>query len=130
MAERPNIVFVFSDQQRYSAVGANGNPVVETPHLDAMANQGMVCDNFFSNHPLCSPYRAILLTGQYGWRNGVIDKTYYGAGFAKGMGRLHSLENVEIDDQTHWAPFLEPAPKHVFQCEEALNFSVVMWSNV
>ncbi|MGB0921391.1 MAG: hypothetical protein ACPG1C_08740 [Alphaproteobacteria bacterium] len=64
------------------------------------------------------------------WRNGVIDKTYYGAGFAKGMGRLHSLENVEIDDQTHWAQFIESAPKHVFQCEEALNFSVVMWSNV
>jgi arylsulfatase A-like enzyme len=76
MPKRPNIVFVFSDQQRYSALGANGNTVVETPNLDAMAEQGMVCDNFYSNHPLCSPYRAILLTGQYGWRNGVIDNEY------------------------------------------------------
>jgi arylsulfatase A-like enzyme len=76
MSNRPNIVFVFSDQQRYSALGANGNRVVETPNLDAMAGQGMVCDNFYSNHPLCSPYRAILLTGQYGWRNGVIDNEY------------------------------------------------------
>jgi arylsulfatase A-like enzyme len=76
MPERPNILFVFSDQQRYSALGANGNDVIRTPHLDGMANQGMVCDNFYSNHPLCSPYRAILLTGQYGWRNGVIDNEY------------------------------------------------------
>lgn len=73
---RPNILFVFSDQQRYSALGANGNTVIQTPHLDAMAAEGMVCDNFYSNHPLCSPYRAILLTGQFGWRNGVIDNEY------------------------------------------------------
>jgi len=72
----PNLLFVFSDQQRYSALGSNGNPVVQTPVLDRMASDGMVCDNFFSNHPLCSPYRAILLTGRYGWRNGVIDNEY------------------------------------------------------
>ena len=71
-----NILFVFSDQQRYSALGANGNQVVQTPNLDGMAAEGMVCDNMFSNHPLCSPFRAILLTGRYGWQNGVIDNEY------------------------------------------------------
>jgi arylsulfatase A-like enzyme len=74
--KRPNILFVFSDQQRYSALGANGNDVIRTPILDAMAAEGMVCDNMFSNHPLCSPYRAILLTGRFGWQNGVIDNEY------------------------------------------------------
>ncbi len=74
--KRPNILFVFSDQQRYSALGANGNDVIKTPVLDAMAAEGMVCDNMFSNHPLCSPYRAILLTGRYGWQNLVIDNEY------------------------------------------------------
>ena len=73
---RPNILFVFSDQQRYSALGCNGNPVVQTPAIDRLASQGMVCDNMFSNHPLCSPYRAILLTGRYGWQNLVIDNEY------------------------------------------------------
>lgn len=71
-----NLLFVFSDQQRYSALGANGNPVVQTPAIDGLAANGMACDNYFSNHPLCSPYRAILLTGRYGWRNGVIDNEY------------------------------------------------------
>ena len=74
--KRPNILFVFSDQQRYSALGANGNGIIQTPVLDAMAAEGMVCDNMFSNHPLCSPYRAILLTGRYGWQNLVIDNEY------------------------------------------------------
>ena len=71
-----NLLFVFSDQQRYTALGANGNAVVRTPNLDGMAAEGMFCDNMFSNHPLCSPFRAILLTGRYGWRNGVIDNEY------------------------------------------------------
>ena len=71
-----NLLFVFSDQQRYTALGTNGNTVVQTPNIDRMGAQGMVCDNYFSNHPLCSPFRAILLTGQYGWRNGVIDNEY------------------------------------------------------
>ena len=48
-----NVLFVFSDQQRYSALGANGNPVVRTPNLDRMAAEGLLCDNMFSNHPLC-----------------------------------------------------------------------------
>ena len=74
--QRPNILFVFSDQQRYSALGANGNPVIRTPFIDSMAKEGLVCDNMFSNHPLCSPYRAILLTGRYGWQNRVIDNEY------------------------------------------------------
>lgn len=39
-----NILFVFSDQQRYTALGANGNKVVQTPNLDQMASEGMVCD--------------------------------------------------------------------------------------
>ena len=75
-SKRPNVLFVFSDQQRYSALGANGNTVLKTPVLDALASEGMVCDNMFSNHPLCSAYRAILLTGLFGWKNGVIDNEY------------------------------------------------------
>ena len=62
-----NLLFVFSDQQRYSALGANApepggvraGGVVRTPNLDRMAAQGMVCDSMFSNHPLCSPFRAM-----------------------------------------------------------------------
>lgn len=76
MARSPNLLFVFSDQQRYGALGANGNDIVRTPHLDAMAGTGMVCDGVFSNHPLCSPYRAILASGRYAWQNGVIDNEY------------------------------------------------------
>ena len=76
MAQHPNLLFVFSDQQRYSALGANGNRVIQTPTLDGLAAGGMTCDNMFSNHPLCSPYRAMLLSGRYAWQNLVIDNEY------------------------------------------------------
>ena len=75
-SNHPNILFVFSDQQRYSALGANGNDVIQTPFLDKLASEGLACDRMYSNHPLCSPFRAILLTGQFGWRNRVIDNEY------------------------------------------------------
>ncbi|MBN2313579.1 MAG: sulfatase [Sedimentisphaerales bacterium] len=73
---RPNILFVFADQLRYSAMGSSGNRVVRTPHFDRLASQGLVFENALSSHPLCSPYRAQILTGKYGFANGVPDNEY------------------------------------------------------
>ncbi|MBL7153701.1 MAG: sulfatase [Phycisphaerae bacterium] len=75
-AKRPNILFVFADQLRYSAMGSSGNRIVRTPNFDRLASQGLVFDNAFASHPLCSPYRANILTGKYGFANGVPDNEY------------------------------------------------------
>ena len=72
MADRPNIVFVFADQLRYTALACNGNQVVRTPHLDQMAREGVSFDRAFSSCPICSPYRGQILTGRYSHANGVI----------------------------------------------------------
>lgn len=74
--KRPNVLFVFADQLRYSALGSSGNRIVRTPNLDRLASQGLVFDNAFSSHPLCSPYRAHIVTGRYGFANGVPDNEY------------------------------------------------------
>jgi len=74
--KRPNILFVFADQWRYAALGANGNPEVRTPNLDRLASEGVVFDQAFSGYPLCSPYRGALLTGRYAHANGVVDNEY------------------------------------------------------
>jgi arylsulfatase A-like enzyme len=69
---RPNIVFVFPDQFRQHAVGfMHADPVV-TPNLDRFAAQSLVLTHAISNFPVCSPYRAMLLTGQYPFGSGVI----------------------------------------------------------
>jgi len=74
--KRPNILFVFSDQHRYSALGCSGNGVVQTPSLDRLAAEGAAFDQAFSCYPLCSPYRAQLLTGTYCHKNLVVCNEY------------------------------------------------------
>jgi arylsulfatase A-like enzyme len=71
-ATRPNILFLMPDQHRAQAVGCLGNPEVKTPHLDALARQGLTIPHTFANTPVCCPARAILLTGQYCHRNGMV----------------------------------------------------------
>ncbi len=68
---RPNILFLFSDQHRADALSCAGDPNVETPHLDALAGQGIRLANAYSNTPLCSPFRATLYTGRYITTHGV-----------------------------------------------------------
>jgi arylsulfatase A-like enzyme len=71
-ARRPNIVFLMPDQHRYHAVGCLGNSEVRTPHIDKLASEGVTMHHTFANTPVCCPARAILLTGQYCHRNGMI----------------------------------------------------------
>ena len=73
---RPNVVFVFDDQHRYSAMGSSGNAVIQTPHLDRLAGQGLILDQMYSSCPICAPYRGQLMTGRYSHCNGVMDNEY------------------------------------------------------
>lgn len=71
--ERPNIVFILTDDQGYWALGCAGNPEIRTPHLDRLAKQGVRFENFFCTSPVCSPARASLLTGRIPSQHGVLD---------------------------------------------------------
>ena len=70
-APRPNIVLLMSDDQGWADVGFNGNDVVRTPHLDAMAGAGLRFDRFYAASPLCSPTRGSCLTGRHPFRYGI-----------------------------------------------------------
>ena len=67
MAEHhsPNIVFVFGDQHRWCSTGFAGSRQVRTPYMDRMAGEGVVFDLAVANIPVCTPWRAAFLTGQY-----------------------------------------------------------------
>jgi arylsulfatase A-like enzyme len=73
---KPNILFIFADQLRYDSLGSSGNKVIKTPNLDRLASEGAALDNAFSCCPICSPYRAQILTGRYAHKNGVIQNDY------------------------------------------------------
>ncbi len=67
----PNLVIVFPDQMRGQAMGFVGEEPVMTPRLDKFANEGVVLTQMVSNYPLCSPFRAMLMTGKYPLKNHV-----------------------------------------------------------
>mgnify|MGYP006280535197 FL=1 len=69
--KNPNIVFVFADQMRAQATGYEGDPNVQTPCLDNLAGESLNFTNAISNCPVCTPYRACLLTGQYPLTHGL-----------------------------------------------------------
>ncbi len=68
----PNLVFVFPDQMRGQALGFLNEDPVLTPNLDRFAEESLVLTNAVSNYPVCSPYRAMLMTGKYAHANGVL----------------------------------------------------------
>ncbi|KKL56353.1 hypothetical protein LCGC14_2246280, partial [marine sediment metagenome] len=68
---KPNVIFVFADQWRAQDIGYNRNQQVQTPNLDELAGESVMFTNAISNCPVCSPYRASLLTGQYPLKHGI-----------------------------------------------------------
>jgi arylsulfatase A-like enzyme len=70
-ADRPNIIFIFSDDHAQHAISAYGSKVNQTPHLDRLAKDGARFVNSFVTNSICTPSRATLLTGQYSHLNGV-----------------------------------------------------------
>ena len=70
-AEKPNILFIFSDDHAEQAISAYGSKVNKTPNIDRLASGGARFTNSFVTNSICTPSRATLLTGQYSHLNGV-----------------------------------------------------------
>ena len=127
MAEKPNIIYIFSDQHRGDTLGCVGHPSVFTPNLDKLASEGVNFTNCCTNSPLCMPARASMMTGQYvcehgiwtnnneasplssshvrnirdaGYHTAVIGKTHLYVHGAKGQNWKHT--NERKDDLKNW----------------------------
>lgn len=72
-SNRPNIIFIFSDDHALQAISAYGSPHIKTPHIDRLAREGAIFKNAFCTNSICAPSRAVLLTGKYNHLNGQID---------------------------------------------------------
>lgn len=70
--KKPNILFLISDDQRADTVGALGNPRIRTPHLDELVRSGVTFTRAVCANPICVASRAEILTGNSGFRNGIM----------------------------------------------------------
>lgn len=71
-AETPNVILIMCDDLGWGDVGFNGNKVIRTPHLDAMAKRSLTFERFYAAAPVCSPTRGSALTGRHPYRYGIL----------------------------------------------------------
>ena len=76
MIQRPNIILIMTDDQGWGQTGYYNHPILKTPNLDEMANNGLRFDRFYAGAPVCSPTRASVLTGRSNDRTGVYNHGY------------------------------------------------------
>lgn len=89
--KKRNILLIFTDQFRADCIGALGNPVIQTPSLDALAGESTVFDRCYTPSPVCVPARYSMMTGQYPARTGCSNNQYKGSYTGDGMyARLSS----------------------------------------
>lgn len=70
--DRPNVLFLMTDEQTYNSLSINGNRYVDTPNMDRIAREGVAFNNATCVTPYCSPSRASLITGQYPHRHEIL----------------------------------------------------------
>ena len=71
--ERPNIIYIMSDDHDADAISAYNKKLISTPNIDRIANEGILFNKCFVGNSICSPARATLLTGQHSHKNGMKD---------------------------------------------------------
>jgi len=143
--KRPNILLILSDEHDPSVTGCYGHPVVQTPHLDRMAREGVVFNHAYCNSPLCVPSRMSFLTGRYCHQIGVWDNgsplkseipTFAHYSEAAGYGtvlcgrmhmigedRLHGFGRRLYDDITRWQSYSQ-TPKRTKGARRGSNLHV------
>ena len=67
--KKPNVIFFFTDDQRFNSLSMTGHPVAETPNFDKLAKEGVFFDQAFITSPICGPSRANIFTSQWERKN-------------------------------------------------------------
>ena len=115
-SDRPNILLIMSDQQRWDSLGCYGQTAIETPNLDKLASAGVLFETCYTNNPICTPARASLFTGKHILGHGVtklydvlpsdeilFTRQLQAAGYDTALiGKLHVSSGVH--EQTHRHP--------------------------
>ncbi len=119
--QRPNILLITTDQQRFDTIHCRGNGSIFTPHLNYLSRTGITFTNAYADCPICMPSRATIMSGKHGYKQGFVDN-----GKSNVIDSDHSMPGIltKVGYQTraigkmHFAP---PRNHNGFEHMEILN---------
>ncbi|GAA4099298.1 sulfatase [Mucilaginibacter panaciglaebae] len=105
---RPNIIFILADDHAYQAISAYGSKFIKTPNIDKIARQGALMRSAFVTNSVCSPSRAVILTGRYSHLNGMKDNGTYFNGAQQTLPKIFKQYGYQTAIVGKWHLFSTP----------------------
>ncbi len=105
---KPNIIFIMADDHGYQAVSAYNDKLIKTPNIDRIGREGAVMRNAFVTNSVCSPSRAVILTGKYSHINGMRDNGTYFDGSQQTLPKILKANGYRTALVGKWHLFSEP----------------------
>lgn len=104
----PNIVFILADDHAYQAISAYGSSLIETPNIDRIAAEGALFEQGRVTNSICSPSRAVILTGKYSHVNGMMDNGTYFNGEQETLPKILRAHGYKTAVIGKWHLFTDP----------------------
>jgi arylsulfatase A-like enzyme len=106
--KKPNIIVIMSDDHAYQAISAYGSKLINTPNIDQIAKEGMLMKEAAVTNSVCSPARAVLLTGKYSHLNGMKDNGTYFNGAQQTLPKIYKANGYRTAIVGKWHLFSTP----------------------
>lgn len=106
--KRPNIIFIMADDHAYQAISAYGSTLIQTPNIDRIGREGAILKNEFVTNSVCSPSRAVILTGKYSHINGLRDNGTFFNGAQPTLPKMLKANGYRTAIVGKWHLWSEP----------------------
>lgn len=106
--KRPNVLFIMADDHAYQAISAYGSKLIKTPNIDRIAQQGALMQSAYVTNSVCSPSRAVILTGKYSHINGMKDNGTYFNGAQMTLPKIFKQYGYQTAIVGKWHLFSNP----------------------
>jgi arylsulfatase A-like enzyme len=106
--KRPNIIFILADDHAVKAISAYQSKLIQTPNIDRIAREGALIQNAYVTNSVCSPSRAVILTGKYSHLNGMKDNGTYFNGDQQTLPKIFKQNGYQTAIVGKWHLFSQP----------------------
>lgn len=106
--KKPNVIVIMADDHAYQTISAYGSKLIQTPNIDRIAKEGMLMKEAAVTNSVCSPSRAVILTGKYSHMNGMKDNGTYFNGAQRTLPKIYKEQGYHTAIVGKWHLFSTP----------------------